>query len=150
MVTAEWDRGLACGLEALRVTGSSLDGVAYAVTERAVGSRCILTTGNHECTGDLFKSIPSVTYPGKTAFDETVEFREKHEANSMARIVDKRRVKAPVASMRFSIPDRIELLRLSQTDENRLDATRITDWLSPATSSPSFATGSQVGPHHAS
>ena len=31
----------------------------------------MLTTDNYECTWDLFKSIPSLTNPGKTVFDET-------------------------------------------------------------------------------
>jgi oleate hydratase len=150
VVTGQWGRGLASGFEALWVTGRSLDGVGYAVTERSVSRRCMLITDNHECTGDLFKSIPSPNYPGKTVLDETVEFSGKQKANSMARLVDKHRAKAPVASMRFSMPDRIKLLGLSKTGEDTLDATRNTDWLSSATSSPSFATETQVGSDHAS
>ena len=37
----------------------------------------------------------------------------------------------PVKSMVFSMQDRIELLKLSQCDEDTLNASRITDWLSP-------------------
>ena len=91
----------------------------------------MLTTDNYECTWDLYKSIPSLIQEGKTVFDETVEFNEKHKSNAMARLVDKRRAKVPVASMGFSMQDRIELLKLSQTDEDTLGASCITDWFSP-------------------
>jgi len=38
----------------------------------------------------------------------------------------------PVTSMGFSMHDRSEILKLSQTDEDEtLAASRITDWLSP-------------------
>ena len=49
----------------------------------------------------------------------------------MARLVDSRRAKVPVSSMGFSMQDRMELLKLSNADEEALGATRITDWLSP-------------------
>lgn len=49
----------------------------------------------------------------------------------MARLVDRRRAKTPVASMGFSMQDRLELLKLSQATEESLGATRITDHLSP-------------------
>jgi oleate hydratase len=45
--------------------------------------------------------------------------------------VDKRRAKVPVTSMGFSMKDRVELLKLSQADEDALGASCITDWLSP-------------------
>jgi oleate hydratase len=72
-----------------------------------------------------------LNHEGKTVFDETVEFNEKHKSNSMARLVDRRRAKVPVASMGFSMQDRMELLKLSQANEDTLAASRITDWLSP-------------------
>jgi myosin-crossreactive antigen len=92
----------------------------------------MVTTDNYECTWDLYKTIPSLNHAGQTVFDETVEFNRKHKANSMARLVDRRRAKVPVASMGFSIEDRIELLKLSRAGEDALAASRITDWLSPA------------------
>ena len=92
----------------------------------------MLTTDNYECTWDLYRSIPSLIHPGKSVLEETVEFNEKHKANSMARLVDCRRAKVPVTSMGFSMEDRLELLKLSQASEDKLAASRITDWLSPA------------------
>ena len=42
----------------------------------------MLTTDNYECTWDLYKSIPSLNHEGKTVFDETVEFNERHKSNA--------------------------------------------------------------------
>lgn len=60
-----------------------------------------------------------------------MEFNEKHKSHSMARLVDGRRAKVPVTSMGFSMRDRVELLKLSRTEESTLGASRITDWFSP-------------------
>lgn len=119
-------------LEATPIMGGSLDGAGDSTRGYSLRGGRMLTTDNYECTWDLFKSIPSLNNVGKTVFDETVEFNEKYQAHSMARLVDRRRAKVPVASMGFSMQDRVELLKLSNTDEDALGASCITDWLSPA------------------
>ncbi|WP_150047960.1 oleate hydratase [Methylomonas rhizoryzae] len=118
-------------LEAGSELGGSLDGAGNPVKGYSMRGGRMLTTDNYECTWDLFKSIPSLNQADKAVFDETVEFNEKHAAHSMARLVDKHRAKVPVSSMGFSMQDRIELLKLSQANEEALAATCITDWLSP-------------------
>jgi oleate hydratase len=72
-----------------------------------------------------------LTTPGKTVFDETVEFNEHYKSNSLARLVDRRRAKVPVSSMGFSMQNRQELLELSFAEESKLGASCITDWLAP-------------------
>jgi oleate hydratase len=119
-------------LEAAPLMGGSLDGAGSPEGGYSLRGGRMLTTDNYECTWDLYRSIPSLTSKGKTVFDETVEFNEKHKAHSMARLVDSRRAKVPVTSMGFSMQDRIELARLSNADEDTLGASCITDWLSPA------------------
>ena len=91
----------------------------------------MLTTDNYECTWDLFKSIPSLYEPGRSVFDETVAFNEKYRSHSLARLVDSRRAKVPVESMGFSMQDRLELLKLAESDEDALGSSCITAWLSP-------------------
>ena len=118
-------------LEAAPVLGGSLDGAGDPASGYSMRGGRMLTTDNYECTWDLFKSIPSLINEGQTVFDETVEFNERHKSNAMARLVDRRRAKVPVASMGFSMEDRVELLKLSQTGEETLAASCITDWLSP-------------------
>jgi oleate hydratase len=119
-------------LESEPFLGGSLDGAGNATSGYSLRGGRMLTTDNYECTWDLFKSIPALNHPGKSVFEETIEFNEKHQSHAMARLVDRRRAKVPVTSMGFSMQDRIELLKLSQAPEDQLGATRITDWLSPS------------------
>ena len=83
------------------------------------------------CTWDLYKSIPSLENDGKTVFDETVEFDEKYKANSMARLCGQPSREGASDINGFSRQDRIELLKLSNADEDASGASCITDWLSP-------------------
>lgn len=119
-------------LEATPLIGGSLDGAGDPAVGYSLRGGRMLTTDNYECTWDLYRSIPSLNHKDKTVFDETVEFNEKHKAHSMARLVDSRCAKVPVTSMGFSMQDRVELLKLSNADEDELGAGCITDWLSPA------------------
>ena len=91
----------------------------------------MLTTDNYECTWDLYKSIPSLDHPGKIGLRGDRRVQRAAQGAFDGRLVDKRRAKVPVTSMGFSLQDRIELLKLSQTDEDTLGASCITDWLSP-------------------
>jgi oleate hydratase len=118
-------------LEAAPVMGGSLDGAGDPARGYSMRGGRMLTTDNYECTWDLYQSIPSLINEGKTVFDETVEFNRKYQANSLARLVDRRRAKVPVTSMGFSMQDRRELLKLSSADEQALGTSCITDWLSP-------------------
>ena len=118
-------------LEALPVMGGSLDAAGDPVNGYSLRGGRMLTTDNYECTWDLFKTIPSLTDPAKSVFEETVAFNERHKSHSMARLVDRRRAKVPVTSMGFSMRDRMELLKLSRASEEEMGASRITDWLSP-------------------
>ena len=119
-------------LEATPIMGGSLDGAGDPEHGYSLRGGRMLTTDNYECTWDLYKSIPSLGTPGKTVFEETVEFNETYKAHSMARLVDSRRAKVPVTSMGFSMQNRMELLKLSNADEEELAASCITDWLSPS------------------
>ena len=118
-------------LEAKPLLGGSMDGAGNPTDGYSMRGGRMLTTDNYECTWDLFKSIPSLSSPGKTVFDETMEFNEQHKSNSMARLVDRRRAKVPVSSMGFSMQNRHQLLKLTQAGEAELGASCITDWLEP-------------------
>jgi oleate hydratase len=118
-------------LEGASFLGGSLDAAGGAVSGYSLRGGRMLTTDNYECTWDLFRSIPSLEHPGKSVFDETVEFNERYRSHARARLVDRRRAKMPVASMGFSMHDRLELLKLANASEEELGAACITDWLSP-------------------
>ena len=111
--------------------GGSLDAAGSVDTGYTMRGGRMLTTDNYECTWDLFKSIPSLSHPGRSVYEETIEFNEKHVSNAAARLVDSRRAKVPVASMGFSMRDRFDLLKLSNAAESSLGASRITDHLPP-------------------
>src|SRR6202046_98503 len=96
-------------LEAAPVIGGSLDAAGDPAVGYSLRGGRMLTTDNYECTWDLFKSIPSLDAPGKSVFDETVEFNARHPSHSMARLVDRRCAKVPVTSMGFTMQDRLEL-----------------------------------------
>ncbi len=96
-------------LEAKPILGGSLDGAGNPADGYSMRGGRMLTTDNYECTWDLYKSIPSLSSPGKTVFDETMEFNKQHKSNSMARLVDRRRAKVPVSSMGFSMQNRQDM-----------------------------------------
>lgn len=118
--------------EALPVAGGSLDGGGNPEQGYTLRGGRMLTTDNYECTWDLFKSIPSLSAPGQSVFEETLAFNERNVPHSRARLVDRNRSKLDVGSMGFSLQDRLELLKLSEADEAELGTSSITDWLSPA------------------
>ncbi|HSL05882.1 MAG TPA: oleate hydratase [Nitrospiraceae bacterium] len=64
-------------LEAAPMMGGSLDDAGDPVAGYSLRGGRMLATDNHECTWDLYKSIPSLHNKGKTVFDETVEFSVK-------------------------------------------------------------------------
>lgn len=117
--------------EALPLVGGSLDGAR--VTDHAYSLRGgrMLTTDHYECTWDLLKDIPSIGDPNVSVYEETIAFNEEQKAHSQARLVDHNCFKIDVSTMGFTMQDRIELVRLAETTEETLGASRITDWLSP-------------------
>ena len=117
--------------EAMALAGGSLDGSGTTETGYSMRGGRMLTTDNYECTWDLFKSIPSLGNPAITVYDETVAFNTPVTAHSQARLIDHNRAILDVTTMGFSMADRIELLRLTETSEDRLGHSRITEWLSP-------------------
>ncbi len=119
-------------LEALPLLGGSLDAAGDPERGYSLRGGRMLTSDNYECTWDLFRTIPSRTKPDASVYDETMAFNQIYKAHSMARLVDRRRAKVPVSSMGFSMHDRLELLKLSNTSEETLGTTCITDWLSPS------------------
>ena len=118
-------------LEALALPGGSLDGGGDAEHGYTLRGGRMLTTDNYECTWDLFRTIPSLEQPGQSVYDETMAFNAKNPSHSQARLVDRNRFRVDVKSMGFSLADRLELLKLAETSEERLGASAITDWLSP-------------------
>jgi oleate hydratase len=117
--------------EAQPLVGGSLDGAQLANGAYSLRGGRMLTTDHYECTWDLLSGIPSLERPGLSVREETVAFNEENPAHSRARLVDRNRFKVDVSHMGFTARDRLELLRLAEASEEKLGASRITDWLSP-------------------
>jgi oleate hydratase len=118
--------------EASSVLGGSLDGAGNPVEGYRLRGGRMFTTDNYECTWDLFKSVPSLTNPSLTVYEETVAFNTEHVSHASARLVDKNRHAPDLTRLGFSMDDRLQLLKIFETSEETLGADRITDWLSPA------------------
>jgi oleate hydratase len=76
----------------------------------------MFTADNYECTWDLFKTIPTLTDPDKTVYEEIIEFNERVKAHSNARLVDRNRSIVDTTTMGFSMKDRVELLKLTEAE----------------------------------
>lgn len=113
------------------VPGGSLDGSGTADSGYSMRGGRMLTTDNYECTWELYKTIPSLTDPAVTVYDETMAFNTPVTAHSQARLIDRNRAIVDVTTMGFDMSDRIELLKLTETSEEKLGESPITDWLSP-------------------
>src|SRR5665213_1431613 len=117
--------------EALPVLGGSLDAGGNPQDGYSLRGGRMFTSDNYECTWELFKSIPSLTDPRKTVFEETLAFNDRIKSHSRARLVDRNRAIVDVSTMGFTMTERLELLRIFEATEENLGASRITDWLSP-------------------
>jgi oleate hydratase len=117
--------------EAMNVLGGSLDAAGNPEAGYRLRGGRMLTTDNYECTWGLFKTIPSLVNPGKTVFDETIEFNQEIKAHSQARLVDRNRAILDVSSMGFSMKDRVELVEILLASEQKLGTDCISDRFSP-------------------
>jgi oleate hydratase len=117
--------------DAAAVMGGSLDAGGDPKDGYSMRGGRMLTTDNYECTWALFKTIPSIVDPSQSVYDETIAFNALHHSHAQARLVDRNQAIVDVTTMGFSMQDRVELVRLAETGEDKLGETRITDWLSP-------------------
>jgi oleate hydratase len=118
--------------------GGSLDAAGNPDKGYSMRGGRMFTSDNYECTWDLFKTIPSLTNVGQSVYEETIDFNEKHQAHSQARLVDRDRAIVQTKSMGFSMRDRESLLTLVRADEESMGKTRITDWFLPEFFSTNF------------
>ncbi|WP_315726207.1 MULTISPECIES: oleate hydratase [unclassified Bradyrhizobium] len=111
--------------------GGSLDGARLADGSYSMRGGRMLTTEQYECTWDLLSTIPSASQPSENILSETEMFNKLHVTHAQARLVDRNRHKVDVSTMGFSMEDRIEMTRLTETPEDKLGNSLISDWLSP-------------------
>ncbi|MCG8183440.1 oleate hydratase [Tenacibaculum piscium] len=118
--------------ESLPNLGGSMDAFGNPENGYIMRGARMLTMNIYECTWALFKTIPSLTDPNKSVYEETRTFNERIKSDAKARLIDKNRAIIDASKLGFSISDRIELLKLSEASEEKLENTCISDWLSPS------------------
>jgi oleate hydratase len=124
--------------EAMNVLGGALDGAGNAIDGYRLRGGRMLTSDNYECVWDLFKTIPSLENPQMSVFEDTMAFNKQRVPHAQARLVDRNCHKTDVATMGFTMADRLELVKITEAGEKELGSDRISDWLSPPFFSTNF------------
>ena len=117
--------------EPLKVNGGSMDGIGTPKGGYVIRGGRMLNLPTYECLQDLMKDIPSIEEKNKTLYDELIEFNKKYKTEGHSRVIDHNRQKYDVRSMTFSMKDRMDLLKLIQTPEDKLGNSRITEHFDP-------------------
>ncbi|MTI49526.1 MAG: oleate hydratase [Firmicutes bacterium] len=115
-------------LESMDILGGSNDGIG----DKGSGFVCrggrMLNEETYENFWELFSSIPSIEKEGMSVTEEILEFDKEHPTHSNARLIDRNAKVLDVMSMGFNNEDRIALLKLLLTPEEKLDNLKISDW----------------------
>ena len=83
-------------LEAAPVFGGSLDACEMPAGGYSMRGGRMLTSDNYECTWELFRSIPSLSRPDTSVYDETMAFNAIEHSHAQARLVNRQRARVPV------------------------------------------------------
>jgi oleate hydratase len=110
--------------------GGSLDGAGSAEEGYIIRGGGMLNF-TYYCTYEMLSSIPSFEHPGRSVYDDIVEFNEKVKTRAHARLIDRSGKIVDSSRMGFQEKDRIELLCLMTTPEKDLDGKQISDWFTP-------------------
>lgn len=97
----------------------------------------MLNEETYENFWELFRTIPSLEWEGKSVTEEILNFDHLHPTYAQARLIDRFGIIQDVSSMQFDNKDRILLTKLLATSEDKLDNLTIEDWFSE---SPHFFT----------
>ena len=122
-------------IEGLKDLGGSNDGSGNAQNGFLCRGGRMLNEETYENFWELFSSIPSLDFPGKSVTDEILNFDHHHPTHAQARLVDKYGNILDVTKMGFDNRDRFLLGKLMVTPEETLDDKTIEEWFA---SSPHF------------
>ena len=117
-------------IERLPILGGSNDGSGSKENGFICRGGRMLNEETYENFWDLTSRIPSLTVPNISIKDEILAFDHANPTHARARLIDRKGQKLPVTDMQFNTGDRMKLLELFFTDENKLDNVTIRDWFS--------------------
>lgn len=124
-------------MEGMNVLGGSNDGAGTLQNGFVCRGGRMLNEETYENFWDLFSTIPSLDWPGKSVTEEILNFDHLHPTHAQARLVDRYGVIQDVRSMQFNNTDRLLMTKLLATPEEKLDNVTIEQWFKD---SPHFFT----------
>lgn len=110
------------------IFGGSNDGIGTPEKGFVCRGGRMLNEETYENFWELFRSIPSLANPDRSVTDEILDFDHAHPTSAKARLIDKDGNILNVKSMGFTQSERMALLRLMSTPEEKLDDMTIEEW----------------------
>ena len=114
--------------EGMPIFGGSNDGIGTSEKGFVCRGGRMLNEETYENFWELFRSIPSLSKQGKSVTEEILDFDHAHPTSAKARLIDKDGTILDVKSMGFNQKERMALLRLMNTPEDKLDDMTIEEW----------------------
>lgn len=114
--------------EGMHILGGSNDGIGDPEHGFVCRGGRMLNEETYENFWDLFRSIPSLEHPERSVTEEILNFDHAHPTHARARLVDKDGKIQDVTSMGFTQKERMALLKLLTTPEEKLDDMTIEQW----------------------
>lgn len=114
--------------EGMHILGGSNDGTGDSGGGFVCRGGRMLNEETYENFWELFSSIPSLDNPERSVTEEILNFDHSHPTCAKARLVDKDGNIQDVTSMGFTQQDRMALLKLLTTPEEKLDDMTIEQW----------------------
>ncbi len=114
--------------EGMSILGGSNDGIGTPEGGFVCRGGRMLNEETYENFWELFKSIPSLNNPDRSVTEEILSFDHAHPTHAKARLVDKDGNILNVKSMGFTQEERMSLLKLINTSEEKLDDITIEQW----------------------
>lgn len=108
-------------LEGLNILWGSNDGIWTNEGGFVCRWGRMLNEETYENFQDLFRSIPSLTKKGKSVMEEILEFDHANPTHAQARLINKDAEILNAHKMGFNMDDRLKMLKLLRTPEEKLD-----------------------------
>jgi len=119
-------------MEELKVVGGSLDGIGDPENGYIIRGGRMFNLDTFECLWDLLKFIPSVSDPKKNVMEEILEFNNSVDPTAKTRVVGDGPEIIDTHSLKLTNADRISLVKLLHTDEEKIGDKSIEEWFPPS------------------
>lgn len=114
--------------EGMHILGGSNDGIGTPEKGFVCRGGRMLNEETYENFWELFRTIPSLNNPGRSVTEEILNFDHAHPTCAKARLIDQTGKILDVRSMGFTQKERMALLKLMNTQEEKLDDMTIEEW----------------------